>query len=160
MPVTAAYDVPYMQRTRDYYRAQGYEKDYVWASFPDTPFAPLPKPLAACRVGTVTTAMPDDAEGRGGRRVRSAPSEPVPASMRTEDLSWHQSATHTDDVGSFLPLAALKALAAEGVVGGAAARFHSVPTDYSRRNTMERDAPEIFRRLAKDEVDVAVLVPL
>ena len=32
--------VSYMERTRQYYRALGYEQDYVWARFDDVPFAP------------------------------------------------------------------------------------------------------------------------
>ena len=37
--------VSYMERTREYYRALGYEKDYVWAHYDDVPFARLAKPL-------------------------------------------------------------------------------------------------------------------
>ena len=33
--------VPYMERTRLYYRALGYESDYVWATFADVPFVQL-----------------------------------------------------------------------------------------------------------------------
>jgi AGCS family alanine or glycine:cation symporter len=31
-------------------------------------------------------------------------SSPIPKTMYTRELSWHQSVTHTDDIGSFLPL--------------------------------------------------------
>src|SRR5690349_23761472 len=48
--------VPYMERTRLYYRALGYEQDYTWAHFADVPFTRLAKPLADCRIGLVTTA--------------------------------------------------------------------------------------------------------
>ena len=41
-----------------FYAAQGYEKPYRWAHFADVPFAPLPKPLAQCRVALVTTGSP------------------------------------------------------------------------------------------------------
>ena len=30
--------VPYMERTRAYYTAQGFEAAYVWAHFDDVPF--------------------------------------------------------------------------------------------------------------------------
>ena len=54
------YDVPlpYMQRTRDYYLALGYDNPYRWASFTEVPFVPLGKPLAHSRVGLITTAAP------------------------------------------------------------------------------------------------------
>ena len=57
------YDVPYMERTRNYYRAQGYSTDYVWAHNTHTPFASLTKPMSESRVGVVTTSMPDTAIG-------------------------------------------------------------------------------------------------
>ena len=49
--------VPYMQRTREYYRAIGYDP-YRWAHYRDVPFTPLPKPLARSRVALITTAAP------------------------------------------------------------------------------------------------------
>ena len=36
--------VRYMQRTRDYYRAQGFEDAYRWAQVDAVPFTPLSKP--------------------------------------------------------------------------------------------------------------------
>ncbi|GIT23582.1 MAG: hypothetical protein CM1200mP40_32640 [Gammaproteobacteria bacterium] len=154
------YDVPYMERTRDYYRAQGYSTDYVWAHNTDTPFAPLTKPISESRVGIVTTSMPDTVIGRTQRRIYSTLVPPIPQSMYTKDLSWHKAVTHTDDVNSYLPLKQLMVLEDEGGIGSLAPRFHSVPTEYSQRGTIENDAPEILRRLHEDEVDVAILVPL
>ena len=154
------YDVPYMERTRNYYRAQGYSTDYVWAHNTHTPFAPLTKPMSESRVGVVTTSMPDTALGRTQRSIYSTLTPPIPESMYTEELSWHQAGTHTDDVNSYIPLEQLMLLENKGVIGSLAPRFHSVPTEYSQRRTMENDAPEILRRLREDEVDVAMLVPL
>ena len=158
--MTEVYDVSYIERTRDYYRAQGYEKDYVWAHNTNTPFAPLSKPLNECNTGVIVTAMPDTKEGRTHRRVYSTLSSPIPKTMYTSELSWHQSVTHTEDIGSFLPLEQLNGLVGEGVVGGIARRFYSVPTEYSQRNTIDKDAPDILNRCHEDEIDVAILVPL
>ena len=80
--------------------------------------------------------------------------------MYTSELSWHQSVTHTEDIGSFLPLEQLNGLVGEGVVGGIARQFYSVPTEYSQRNTIDKDAPDILNRCHEDEIDVAILVPL
>ena len=54
------YDQPisYIQRTRSYYLALGYEKPYVWAHYTDVPFAPLQKPLQNSVIGLITTAVP------------------------------------------------------------------------------------------------------
>ncbi len=79
--------------------------------------------------------------------------------MATDHLSWHKEATHTDDVGSFLPLEHLEALATSGVIGSAAPRFVGIPTIYSQRRTMTW-AEEVLGVLREDDVDVAVLVPL
>ena len=51
-----AYDVPipYMERTRDYYVALGYDNPYRWASFTEVPFTPLRTPLSLARVGLIT----------------------------------------------------------------------------------------------------------
>ncbi len=48
--------IRYMERTRLYYRALGYEQDCVWAHYADVPFARSAKPLAECRIALVTTA--------------------------------------------------------------------------------------------------------
>jgi D-proline reductase (dithiol) PrdB len=166
MPITHRTFVSYIDRTREFYCAQGYEHPYAWARHTDAPFAPLPKPLAECTLGLVTTASPwrdqkvVDGVLRGGKRVYSAPVEPPPEKLFTDDLAWDKNATHTDDVPSFLPVPQLQAFAAEGRIGALAARFHGVPTDYSQRRTTEQDAPEILVQLRADAVDVALLVPL
>jgi D-proline reductase (dithiol) PrdB len=158
--VTEIYDVPYMERTRDYYRAQGYSTDYQWAQHATTPFTALSRPLNECRLAVITTAMPDTEIGRAQRHLHSTLSVPIPKSMYTEELSWDKNATHTKDVASFLPLEQLLILEEEGTIGSIAPRFHSVATDYSQRNTRELDAPEILERCREDQIDVALLVPL
>ena len=94
------------------------------------------------------------------KAVYSAPVDPLPARLFTDDLSWDKESTHTDDVPSFLPVPALQAAAEAGRIGSVAPRFHGVPTDYSQRRTLETDAPEVLARLHEDQVDIALLVPL
>lgn len=154
------HDVGYMIKTRDYYRAQGYETDYQWAHNDHTPFTSPAKILSESRVSIVTTAMPDTVLGREKRQVYVNPSFPVPESMYTEELSWHKNMTHTRDVASFLPLAQLRILAEENFIGSIAEHYSSVPTEYSQQNTIENDAPQILRQCLNDQVDLAILVPL
>ncbi|MCY4263643.1 MAG: hypothetical protein OXE78_02150 [Gammaproteobacteria bacterium] len=158
--MASSYDVPYMQRTRDYYRAQGYKKDYRWAHNQSAPFQGLGKAINESTLAVITTAMPDTQEGRAERRLYSTSSDPVPKSMYTEELSWDKVATHTRDVSSFLPLRQLGTLVEQGKLGQLASRFHSVPTTYSQRSTMEKDAPELLQRCYDDGADIALLVPL
>ncbi len=157
--------VSYIDRTREFYAALGYERPYQWAHHEEVPFAPLAKPLATCRVAVVTTASPPGTHARpgslrAGKAVWSGPVDPAPERLFTDHLSWDKEATHTEDVESFLPLAALGSFVASGRIGSVAPRFHGVPTDYSQRRNVEEDAPEILRRLREDAADVALLVPL
>jgi len=158
--------VSYIDRTREYYGAQGYEKPYVWARHTGAPFAALAKSLAQSRVALLTTASPwredkpVDGVLRGSKQVWSGPTSAPPERLYTDDLAWDKQATHTRDVESFLPIRRLQELVVAGRIGSVAPRFHGVPTDYSQRRTTLQDAPEILARCREDEVDVALLVPL
>jgi D-proline reductase (dithiol) PrdB len=153
----------YMERTRHYYRALGYKSDYVWATFPDVPFVRPRKSLSQMRIALVTTASPPDLGNRdadGVRRVWSGAVSPPPEKLFTNNLAWDKESTHTDDRESYLPIAAVSTLVAEGVVGGIAARFHGVPTEYSQKKTMEMDAPDALARVREDGADAALLCAL
>lgn len=152
--------VPYIRRSREYYEAQGFERAYRYTHFESAPFAALPKPLEKCTLGLVTTASTYPRAPLEPRRVDSGPTTPPPAKLYTADLSWDKEATHTDDVNTFCPIEHLQSLAVEGRIGALATRFHCAPTDYSQRTTLEKDAPELYRRLLEDGADIALLVPL
>jgi hypothetical protein len=87
--------VSYMDRSREYYAAQGYTRPYGWAHFDDVPFAPLKKPLSECRVGLVTTAgRPQAAAGTIGnlfakREQYADPSDPPPIQGRERSSAGH-----------------------------------------------------------------------
>ena len=151
--------IEYMARTRNFYGAQGFAH-YAWAHHEDIPWQPLAKPLAECRVAIVTTAVPD---GNVAKPIRTALSwylAAAPAHFRTDELSWDKVTTHTDDRAAYFPLETLSALADAGVVGSLAPRFHFVPTEYSQRNTIEHDAPQVVGACQADAVDIAILIPL
>lgn len=150
--------VPYMERTRQYYRALGYASDYRWATFDDVPFTSPAKPLSELRIALITTASPADFDG--DKRVWSGPVSPPPQKLFTDNVAWDKESTHTDDRASFLPIEAASELAAEGICAGLTARFHGVPTEYSQRKTIEEDAPEILARVREDGADAAILCPL
>jgi len=165
-PISHRTFVSYIDRTREFYSAQGYDKPYRWAHFSEVPFAKLPRPLADCRVAMITTASPWHTEPardgvlRGTKEVWSGSTDAVPERLYTDDLAWDKQSTHTDDVESFLAIEQLRHYAEVGRIGSLAPRFHGVPTDYSQRRTIEQDAPEVLKRCREDEVDVALLVPL
>ncbi len=155
-------EVQYMERTRAWYEAQGYERAYRWAHFEDVPFTPVPKPLSETTVAVDITATPigDDDGPILPKRVYSLPAAAPPERFYTDDLAWDRQATHLQDRASYLPLERLQELQASGRIGALAERFHGVPTDYSQRRTLEIDAPELLSRLRADAADVALLVPL
>jgi D-proline reductase (dithiol) PrdB len=158
--------IRYIERTRAFYAAQGYERPYRWARFDEVPFTRLKKPLRACRAAVITTAGPPQNERaesgvlRGERTVWSGETAALPERLATDHLAWDKENTHTDDLGSFLPIRQLRRCVDDGRLGSLARRFHGAPTDYSQRRTVEEDAPEILRRCLEDEVDIALLVPL
>jgi D-proline reductase (dithiol) PrdB len=165
------YDVPipYMQRTRDYYLALGYENPYRWASFTEVPFTPLRMPLARSRVGLITTAAPyrPDAGDQGPGapynaaakfyQVYSVTTDEVP-DLRISHVGYDRKHTSAADINTYLPLAALREAVTAGRIGSLAPRLHGAPTNRSRRAT-SADAAELLRRCREDEVDAVVLVP-
>ena len=157
--------VRYIDKSREYYAAHGYEQPYAWATNDDAPFTPLAKPLAECKVGLITTAyfLPDDFVYRIPSDLPRMPHVAARAEwpqLNTQHLSWAKDETHTDDPESYLPFARLDEWAAEGRIGSVSDRFYCLPTQFSHRKTTKRDAPQVIEWLREDDVDVVLLVPL
>lgn len=166
------FDVPiqYMQRTRDYYLAIGYDTPYRWAHNVETPFQPLKKPLANARIAIVTTAARFDPtrgdQGPGAAYNGSAKFYQVydgdtakDHDLRISHIAYDRKHTSATDSGTWFPLPQLRRLASEGRIGEVAPRFFGAPTNRSHRVTVETDAPEILARCKADGVDAAILVP-
>lgn len=173
MPVFAQEDdvpIPYMQRTRDYYLALGYNNPYRWAHYADVPFTPLRQPLAESCVALISTAAPYQPgvsdQGSGAPynaaakfyQVYSGPTDVIPE-VRISHLGYDRVHTTAEDMNTYFPLARLQEAAAARRIGAVARRFHGAPTNRSQRVTLETDCPEILRRCQEDEVDAAILVP-
>ena len=160
--------VSYIDRTREYYIAQGYPKAYAWPRHDDVPYTALRKPLSKCRVALVTTAGKPQAKqqldalglGLGVRELYAVPANPPPTYLYTADLGWDKEATHTEDVDSFLPVNRLNEYAAAGRIGSVSPRFYGVPTDYSQSRTSECYAPQILEWCREDGVDAVLLSAL
>lgn len=161
--------VRYMDRTRDYYVSQGYEKPYQWAHHTDVPFSPLTKPLSECRVAIVSTSDiaimgPDGQRDRSNEfsvgNVYSLPSDTPVDQLYSRQEHYDQHATNLDDVNAYYPVDRLRELVEQGRIGSLAPSFHGVYTGYSQRKTAEVDAPEAVRRCIEEEVDVAVMTPV
>jgi len=156
--------VRYIERSRDFYAAKGFERPYEWPRFREVPFAPLSKSLADTRVGLVTTSFlhldhTESGAFRPPKAVYHHPAVPRPSRMFTSDLSWDKEATHTDDTETFLPLDRLAEFADDHRVGIINHRFYGVPTQHSQRKS-GLDAEVIAGWCADDQVDAVLLVPL
>ena len=158
--------VRYIDKTREYYLGEGYSTPYRWAHFDDVPFTPLPRPLAQCRVGLITTsemvirgreAELAHIEDDPTRPTYSLPMATPTADLESRKASYDRHATTLDDVDAYVPLTHLRRLVEEGRIAGLAPRFQVVHSQYSQRRTLTVDAPRILAELAEDRVDVAVL---
>ena len=157
--------VSYIDKSREYYAAQGYERPYQWATNDDAPFTPLAKPLSACTVGLISTAyfLPDEFDYEGPWSLPRQPAvatRSLLANLNTGHLFWAKDETHHDDTEVYLPLARLDEAVEAGRIGAVSDHIYCLPTQYSHRQTQKRDTPQVIEWLTEDEVDVALLVPL
>ena len=65
--------VSYIDKSRNYYGAQGYPQAYQWSYNHDVPFTPLTKPLNECRIGLVTTSFFERKAVKNRNEVPAAP---------------------------------------------------------------------------------------
>jgi len=162
--------ISYMQRTRDWYLALGYDNPYRWAHHEDVPFRRLAKPLAECTVALVTTAAPyqpnKGPQGPGAPYNAAAKffavysgDTAIDHDVRIAHVAIDRRNTTMEDSGTWFPLPRLREAALGGRIGALARRFHGMPTNRSQRHTIEVDAPELLARCREDAVDAAVLVP-
>ncbi len=161
--------IEYLQRTRDYYGAQGYPP-YSWAHFDDVPFQPPGKPLADSRLVLLTTAAPYQPElgdqGPGAAynaaakffEVFTHPLEPAP-DLRISHIGYDRKHCAADDANTWLPVAQLRGQADAGVIGDLAEELIGIPTNRSQRVTSEQDAPAALQHCRRLGADVALLVP-
>ena len=161
--------VKYIDRTREYYLSQGYEKPYRWAHFDETPFMPLKKPLSESRVTLVSTSEIavrswDDQrtpleKGEAANVYDVAADTPV-EELYSQTYDFDKHATSLDDVNTYFPVTRMHEAAESGRIGSVASTLYGVYNAYSQRKTREIDAPEVLRRCRDEDVDLAILTPV
>ena len=157
---SSAEPVQYMSRTRAYYRALGYQQDYVWATQPEVAFAPVTKAASELTLALVTTANPLDWIEGQPKQVWSGSTAAPPQALNTSDLAWDKDNTHTDDVESFLPIKAAQRLVDAGGLGALTSRYYGLPSEYSQAKTQQQDVPQLLPMLREDGADAVLLIPL
>jgi len=161
--------IPYLRRISTYYQALGYGKPYRWAQYADVAFTPLRKKLADSRVSLIVTAapyQPDKGDQGPGAPYNAAAkfyrvySDSIAGEpdVRISHVGIDRKHTTAEDVNTWFPLKQLKRLAAEGMIGEVAPRFHGAPTNRSQKITIEQDCVDILERVRADGSDAAVIV--
>jgi hypothetical protein len=134
---------------------------------PTAPLTPLAKPLDACCVSMLTTcgastidSPPFDPDARNDLRLDAIEADTPDDRFQVHDNYYD----HTDvrrDINCQFPIARLRELAAERRIGRVAARLWSgfMGRIYIRKAVSEDAAPKFAAQLARDGVDVLVVVP-
>jgi len=142
--------VRYIERTRDYYRALGYQNDYVWARFRRCSLRlSCPAALPATRIGLVTTASPpslDNRDARGVRHVWSGTVAPPPPKLFTDNVAWDKEVHATPTIArASCRSKRCRKLVGHGVIGGLRARTSmACRRNTAHRKTLEQDAPHVL----------------
>ncbi len=137
------------------------------------PWQPLERPLAETRVALVSSAglarkgdVPYDQEGErrnpwwGDPTFRLIPREATSDELRVYHLHIDPRPA-AEDLDSLMPLGRLDELVDAGVVGSSAPRHYSVMGYILEpKRLVEETAPAIAEALARDEVDLTLLVPV
>ncbi|HEV2056167.1 MAG TPA: glycine/sarcosine/betaine reductase selenoprotein B family protein [Methylomirabilota bacterium] len=142
---------------------------YPWPAFTETPWTPLTKPLAALRIGVVTTGglyrtghdLPFDGKAPDGDWSLRA----IPAGTAIQTLAIsHEHFPHETaraDMNTIFPLDRLRELEACGEIGGLTPTHYSLMGYCTRAaDIAETMAPEIASRLKAEGADAAFLVPV
>ena len=164
--------IAYIERTRAWYSALGFEIPYKWADncSEPIPFSRLSCQLNDATVSIVTTATIYDS-GKGDQGPGAAyngaakffevyrhKAEP-PVDTRISHIAYDRDHTTAEDQRTWFPLQALLAASNGGRISNVGSHFYGVPTNRSQRITSEIDAPRLLTMLREDGIDAAILVP-
>jgi len=157
--------VDYIQRTKEQYDDLGYPS-YHWVYNPDPPpFKPLEKPLAECKLALVASGgvyvsgqiafhFKDDCS------YRQIDTETPTSALRATHFAYDLTDARADPNVVF-PLDTLKKCVKDGLLGELSNPAYTFMGGiYSARKVRDILAPALADALEKDEVDVALMVPV
>lgn len=158
--------VKYIDAITERYRRLGYAPYRWYHAEGPPPFTPLRKPLAESRVGVLSTSGAYVAgqvayHYRDDTSIRSIPKDAAVADIRFAHITENYLVDPRRDPNCMLPIEALRALEADGVIGELAPELYSCMGGiYSQRRVREELVPALEERFEAQEVDVAYLVPM
>lgn len=155
----------YIEIIKKKYAALGYPP-YRWViSQTQPPWTPLTKPLSQCRVGLIAAGGIYVA-GQVAFHYRDDTSfRVIPKEVKTQDLRiTHFGYDITDarkDPNVVFPIEPFRQLVKEGILNRLAEHlFTFMGGIYSARRVVNELAPKLVQFLLREEVDVALLVPV
>ena len=157
--------VPYIERTRTLYATQA---PYRWLQNDreqqPPPWTPIERPLAASRVALIASGGVHLASQAPFHFHNDVGHREIPVEATNEDLRiahfGYDVRDASRDPGCVFPLAALKALTAEGVIAGLAGPALSFMGGiYSARLVRDDLAPRLRDFVLRQHADLAYLVP-
>jgi len=158
--------VDYMQAIRARYESLGYTP-YRWYEADGTaPWQPLVKPLDQARLGLLSTsgayALGQVAyHYKDDTSIRALPVGIAAQDVRFSHITENYLLDPKRDPNCILPLAQLRALRDEGVIGELAEQvFSCMGGVYSQRRVREEVAPALLDAFRSQQVDCALLVAM
>ena len=158
--------VNYMDAIRERYERLGYSA-YRWFVADDMPpWQKLEKPLSQARVGMLSTsgayALGQVAyHYKDDTSIREIPSTTAATDIRFSHITENYLVDPKRDPNCILPLGALRALSASGVIGGLAdSVFSCMGGVYSQRRVREQTAPALLAAFQRQQLDCALLVSM
>ena len=167
--------VNYIEKTHQYYLRKGYDRAYNYAHNEDGPFRPITKPVSQSRLMMISSAgmeiIPDDGpEPEPFKGINIGEKDKVevfdiPSNIPKKKLKYitgahNRAESDMPDIDAFFPITRLRELHTEGAIGSLAENFLRIRPCYSTTKSLKLDAPEVLARCRKENVDVALLVPV
>lgn len=144
-------------------------KSYPRPAVGETPWTPLARPLAECRLAVVTTAglyrpgadAPFAGEAPDGDFTwRAIPLDTPPSGLEIAHTHFNTDVARAD-LNTVFPIERLAEMCEEGVLGSLAPTHYSVMGYCTPAHLLaERTAPAVAARMRDEGVDAALVVPV
>ncbi len=158
--------VNYIEAITERYERLGYDA-YRWFHASSAPaFAAFEKPLNEARIGMLGTAGAYAAgqvayHYKDDTSLRAIPKETDDRDLRFAHITEHYLPGGRGDPNCIFPLASLRRLETDGVIGELTGEvFSCMGGVYSQRRVREEMLPAVAQAFAAQEVDAVLLVPM
>lgn len=158
--------IRYIDRTRQLYDKIGYPPYSWFHADTESAWTPMTKPLAASRLGMISTAGTYVAGQiayyyKDDTSIRKIPHDTPKKDLRFSHITENYLVEARKDPATVFPSDVLASLQAEGMIGELATNYFSCMGGiYSQRRVREELIPSLQQAIAEDSIDCLLLVPL